>query len=53
LECRLQAGFFLQQSFLTVHRVRHSNRSNYLPTALRILARWCQLCRSAWSSITN
>jgi hypothetical protein len=26
---------------------------NYRPRALRIRAKWCQLCRSAWSSITN
>ena len=23
------------------------------PNALRMRAKWCQLCRSAWSSITN
>jgi hypothetical protein len=25
----------------------------YRPKALRMRAKWCQLCRSAWSSMTN
>ena len=26
---------------------------NHRPSAVRMRAKWCQLCRSAWSSMTN
>src|SRR5206468_5681402 len=42
-----------QSNVLEYYRDAAARCEGYRPRAVRMRARWCQLCRSAWSSMTN